>query len=310
MGCNSFGRSVDGRTARSIVATALDNGVNFFDIADVYGDPHGTAEELLGNALHGGRSRAVIATKFGFSMSPSAPLQLPSGHGARSYIFSAVDASLRRLRSDYIDLLQIHIPDPGTPTDETAAAFEALLTKGKVRAVGVSRFSVHQLRELIASSAQISSVQSEYSLLCADAEDTLLPVLPAMEIAFLACLPLASGLLTGKYERSTPVPPGSRMDEVAFAEWYASVPWQRLDRIRNFARRRSLSMLSLAIGYLLGNEGVTSVITGVTSAQQVIENIRAADCRPDVDEMLELRELAQQQPAFRARVPWERAGKW
>jgi aryl-alcohol dehydrogenase-like predicted oxidoreductase len=310
IGCNSFGRSVDGRTAQSIVGAALDNGVNFFDTADVYGNPHGTAEELLGNALYGERSRAVIATKFGFPMSSGEPLQLPSAHGTRSYIFSAVDASLERLRSDYVDLLQIHIPDPATPTDETAAAFETLLTTGKVRAVGVSRYSVHQLRELIAASSQISSVQSEYSLLCADAEDTLLPVLATMKMAFLACLPLASGLLTGKYDRSTPVPPGSRLDDVAFAEWHASVPWQRLEYIRDFARRRSLSMLSVAIGYLLCNEGVTSVITGVTSAQQVIENIRAADWRPDVAEMFELRDLAHQQPGFPARVPWERAGKW
>ena len=306
VGCNSFGRSVDSRGARSIVSAALANGINFFDTADVYGDPPGSAEELLGEALKGIRSRAVIATKFGFPMSRVASTRLPSGHGVKAYVFRAVDASLARLRTDYLDLLQMHIPDPATPLGETLSAFAELLSAGKVRAIGLSRFDAKQIADWLAVSTVISSVQAEYSLLCHGVEHDLLPLVATSNLAFLACLPLASGLLTGKYRRSAPIPPRTRFNEPAFAEWYETVPWQKIDDIRRFAAARSMSMLSVALGYLLGQATVSSVIVGVTSAQQVVENVHAATWQPDAVDIHELRRLAHQRPDFPARVPWEK----
>lgn len=310
IGCNSFGRSVDGPTVKSIVSAALANGVNFFDAADVYGDPHGRAEELLGEALGRRRNRAVIATKFGFPMFQGPAQGLPSGHGARNYVSASVDASLRRLRTDYIDLFQIHVPDPTTPVEETLSALEALVENGKVRSVGVSRYSARQLTEVAAGSTVISSVQAEYSLLCFEVEEALLPKAESLGVAFLACLPVASGLLTGKYRPMTTAPHGSRLDEPAFADWYQTAPWAKIDAIRQFAQRRSLSMLNVSLGYVLSQPAVTSVITGVTSEAQVVANVHASDWRPDAADVRELRRLVHQWPNFNARIPWERAGKW
>lgn len=310
VGCNSFGRSLDGPAVRSIVSAALDNGVNFFDTADVYGCPHGRAEELLGKALGKKRNCAVIATKFGFPMSQGPADGLPSGHGRRSYVFASIDASLRRLRTDYIDLFQIHVPDPATPAEETVACLEELVENGKVRSIGISRYSAQQLRELVAVSSVISSVQAEYSLLCFEVEEDLLVQAEGLGVAFLACLPLASGLLTGKYSPVAAPPSNSRLDEPAFAGWYRAAPWEKIEAIRQFAERRSVSVLSLSLGYLLSQSAVTSVITGVTSEAQVVANLRASNWRPDAGDIGELRRLVHRPPNFNARIPWEQAGKW
>ena len=310
IGCNSFGRSVDSRTVQSIVSEALANGINFFDTADVYGNPHGRAEELLGGALGPERKRAVIATKFGFPMSGGPAQGLPSGHGTEKFVVAAVDASLARLRTDYIDVLQIHVPDPATAVEETASALEALVRNGKIRSFGLSNYSATQLTEFASCSRTVCSIQAEYSLLCHEPERHLLPQAESLGIAVLASLPLASGLLTGKYHRVTAPPTDSRLHERAFADWYRAAPWSTIEAIRAFALRRSISMPHVGLGYILSQPAVASVLTGVTSAAQVAQNIRASNWRPDADDILELRSLIYRGPGFKARVPWERAGKW
>jgi aryl-alcohol dehydrogenase-like predicted oxidoreductase len=310
IGCNSFGRSVDGREVKSIVSAALANGVNLFDTADVYGDPHGSAEQLLGQALGKERSRAIIATKFGFPMDRGRAFELPSGHGSRRYVLSAVEASLRRLRTDYIDIVQLHIPDPATPVAETLSALNTLVERGKIRWAGLSRHSAAQIREAAAASSILASVQAEYSLLCFEAETTVLSATRSLGLAFLACLPLASGLLTGKYLRTETPIPGSRLADPVFAHWFRMAPWDKIEAIRDFADKRSTSLLQLSLGYLLAQPAVTSVIVGVTSAAQVLANVEASAWRPDIHDVGELRALIRRWPNFNARVPWELAGKW
>lgn len=310
IGCNSFGRSIDRPGVKAIVAAALENGVNFFDAADVYGNPRGRAEELLGEALGHQRQSAIVATKFGFPMSAGASEGLPTGHGTRRYVRAAADASLGRLKTDYIDLLQIHVPDPTTPVEETLLALEGLVLEGKIRAFGLSRYSCDEIIKAARLSEMLSSVQVEYSLLCHGPEDGALDCADRLGLSLLAFLPLASGLLTGKYRRHTPSPAGARLEEPAFAEWLSGVPWDKIEKIEEFSRLRALSILSVALGYILAQPSVTSAIVGVTSVDQVIENVSASAWRPDASEFLELRNLLHRWPSFDARVPWHLAAKW
>ena len=275
IGCNNFGGRIDERRTEEVVNAALDAGINFFDTADTYAN--GKSEELLGRFLGRRRSDAIIATKFGLEMEGQ-------GKGARpEYIRQAFDASLRRLKTDYVDLYQQHVPDPDVPIAETLGALDELVKAGKVREIGCSNFSAAQLREARSvsdsrpGSAGFVSVQNEYSLLHRDPEDEVLAECEQQGLAFLPFFPLKSGLLTGKYRKGQPIPQDTR---VAKFERYRSLltddNLERVEALIGFAESRGHTLLELAFSWLLAHRVVASVIAGATSAQQVRDNTAAA----------------------------------
>jgi aryl-alcohol dehydrogenase-like predicted oxidoreductase len=287
IGCNNFGSRIDDKRTGEVIDAALDVGINFFDTADMYGN--GRSEELLGRFLGGRRSNVIIATKFGNEMQEQ-------GGGARpEYIRKAFDASLRRLNTDYIDLYQQHIPDPGVPIAETLGALEQLVKAGKVREIGCSNFSAAQLREAqIASvarpgSARFVSVQNEYSLLHREPEDEVLAECERQAMAFLPFFPLMSGLLTGKYRKGRPIPPDTRVAK--FERYKKLLTEENLDKVEafiGFAESRGHTLLELAFSWLLAHGVVASVIAGATSARQVRDNAAAASWKLTTDELNEL----------------------
>ncbi len=293
LGCNNLGRAntasatVEG--ARAVVDAALDAGITFFDVADIYGAPAGRSEELLGMALGGRRADVIVATKFGMDAQGANGPDF-GARGSRRYIQAAVDASLRRLNTDWIDLYQLHEPDPLTPLDETVAALDDLVVSGKVRYVGHSNFAGWQLADaawLTRSSARTPfiSAQNEYSLLRRDIERELIPAARAFGVGVLPFFPLANGLLTGKYSRHD-APPGSRLRELK-PHLLDSAPWDRLEQLRQFGLDRGVSMVQVAFGWLLAQPQVCSVIAGATTVRQVVENADAATAFTPTAEDLE-----------------------
>jgi aryl-alcohol dehydrogenase-like predicted oxidoreductase len=288
LGCNNFGGRVDLRGTRSVVEAALDAGVTLFDTADIYGNKGGS-ESFLGEALDGRRERAVLATKFGGDMGDGT-----TARGSRDYIHKACDASLRRLRTDYIDLYQYHTPDKVTPLAETFGALDELVREGKVRHVGHSNLSAEQVEEVDALAREHGwsrpvSAQNRYSLLHRDPEEDLLPVCARLGLGFLPYFPLASGLLTGKYRRDVARPQGTRLadrDEVFTEETF-----DRLEALEAFAQERDASLLEVAIGGLLAEPPVGSVISGATKPEQVRENAAAGDWEPSVSDLASLNAL-------------------
>jgi aryl-alcohol dehydrogenase-like predicted oxidoreductase len=294
IGCNNLGRKVDKGGTEAVVGTALDAGINLFDTADIYGDPQGGSEELLGAALAslGRRDDAVIATKFGHTASA---LGAPpwEAMGSRRYIQRAVEASLRRLRTDYIDLYQLHMPDPSTPILETLSALDDLVRAGKVRYLGCSQFAAWQVADAAwtARSAHVTpfvSAQNEYSLLNRAVEAELLPACERFGLGLLPFFPLASGLLTGKYHRGEAAPTGTRMAEGRWGSYFDAAPWDTIENIREYAHARDLSMLDVAIGGLLARPAVASVIAGATTPDQVRTNAAAARWSPSAEDVAEL----------------------
>lgn len=278
LGCNNFGMRIDEKRSAEVIGAALDAGINFFDTADMYAN--GKSEELVGRFLGGRRRQVFIATKFGNDM----PGQ---GRGARpEYVRDALDASLRRLNTDFVDLYQQHVPDPDVPIAETLGALDDLVKAGKVREIGCSNFSVAQLRESEAASAaqqgsaRFVSVQNEYSLLHREPEDGVLAECERLGYGFLPFFPLASGLLTGKYRKGQPIPQGTR---IAKYERYGKlVTAENLDKVEaliSFAESRGRTLLELAFSWLLAHRVVASVIAGATSADQIRSNAAAADWR-------------------------------
>jgi aryl-alcohol dehydrogenase-like predicted oxidoreductase len=288
LGCNNFGGRVDLRGTRSVVEAALDAGVTLFDTADIYGNKGGS-ESFLGEALDGRRERAVLATKFGGDMGDGT-----TARGSRDYIHKACDASLRRLRTDYIDLYQYHTPDKVTPLAETFGALDELVREGKVRHVGHSNLSAEQVEEVDALAREHGwsrpvSAQNRYSLLHRDPEEDLLPVCARLGLGFLPYFPLASGLLTGKYRRDVARPQGTRLadrDEVFTEETF-----DRLEALEAFAQERDASLLEVAIGGLLAEPPVGSVISGATKPEQVRENAAAGDWEPSASDLAALNAL-------------------
>jgi aryl-alcohol dehydrogenase-like predicted oxidoreductase len=276
IGCNNFGSRIDDQRTKEVIDGALEAGVNFFDTADAYGG--GKSEQLLGRFLGSRRSQVIIATKFGLAMEGQ-------GKGARpEYIRKAFDASLARLGTDYIDLYQLHTPDPDVPIAETLGALDELVKAGKVQEIGCSNFSVQQIHEAQVvsvshpGSARFVSVQNEYSLLHREPEDAgVLAECQRLDMAFLPFFPLMSGLLTGKYRKGQPIPPDTR---VAKYERYAKLLTdENLDKVEaliDFAESRGHTVLELAFSWLLAHRVVASVIAGATSAQQVRDNASAA----------------------------------
>ncbi len=265
---------VDLEGTRAVVDAALDAGITLFDTADIYGGKGGS-ESFLGELLEGRRDEVVLATKFGGDMGDGS-----EARGSRDYIHKAVDASLQRLRTDWIDLYQYHTPDKSTPFGETFGALDELVRAGKVRYVGHSNLSADQVEEvdkLVRDNgwARPVSAQNRYSLLHREPEDDLLPVCERLGLGVLPYFPLASGLLTGKYKRGQPRPEGTRLadrDEV-----FTDDAFDQVEALESFGKERNHSLLEVAIGGLLAEPAVASVISGATKPEQVRANAAAGE---------------------------------
>jgi aryl-alcohol dehydrogenase-like predicted oxidoreductase len=293
LGCNSFGRRIDQIQTQAVVDAAIDCGITLFDTADVYGDPAGASEEFLGAALraNGRRDDVLVATKFGNPMSGANGPDWDA-RGSRRYLTRAVEASLRRLGTDYIDLYQIHRPDPLTPIAETLSALDDLVRAGKVRYLGSSNFGGWQVADAAwtartASITPFVSAQNEYSLVQRDIESDVVPACQAYGVGLLPYFPLANGLLTGKYHRDA-IPAGSRLSLERYADYLAAAPWAAIEAIASFADERGLSMVDVAIGALAAKPAVGSVIAGATSPDQVRTNAGAAAWVPSADDLVTL----------------------
>ncbi|SCL19843.1 Predicted oxidoreductase [Micromonospora nigra] len=296
IGCNNFGRKLDLDGTRAVVDAALDAGINFFDSADIYGEPHGASEECLGAALKGRRDDVVVATKFGMSMGGANGRDF-GVRGSRRYVVRAVEASLRRLDTDHIDLYQLHEPDPGTPIDETLAALDDLVRAGKVRYLGNSNFAGWQIADADWTAktrglTRFVSAQNHYSLLNRDAEIEVLPACERFGLGMLPFFPLANGLLTGKYKRDEAPPAGSRLAGGGrYAQRLAAADWDTIEAIGTYATERGLSMLQVAIGGLAAQPAVASVIAGATTAEQVRANAEAGAWHPTEEDLKALRAI-------------------
>jgi aryl-alcohol dehydrogenase-like predicted oxidoreductase len=277
LGCNNFGMRLDQAGTDAVVAACLDNGVTFFDTADVYGASK--SETLLGESLKGKRHEVVLATKFASPMGPGPDRR----GGSRRYVMSAVEASLKRLQTDYIDLYQMHRPDPDTPVEETLAALDDLVTQGKVRYVGNSNFTGWQVADAdwIARNEHMNrfvSAQNNYSLLERKVEFEVIPACERFGLGMLPFFPLASGLLTGKYQRGEAPPEGTRL-----AAWgprgaaaLSDKNFDKLEKLSAYADGHGHTLLELAFAWLLGHGVVSSVIAGATRPEQVKANADAA----------------------------------
>jgi aryl-alcohol dehydrogenase-like predicted oxidoreductase len=283
LGCNNFGRTgsatetQDGTMA--VLDAAIDLGVTLLDTADIYGVPAGTSETLMGVALKGRRDRVVIATKFGHEHFDAG---VPEGlaKGSRDYIRLAIDASLRRLQTDYIDIYLQHTPDPTVEIEETLGALDELVSEGKVVHFGNSNFTAQQLRDADAASARIGSrrfivAQDEYSLLERRVEGDVLPAVRDLGLGFLPYFPLYNGLLTGKFARHIrPTDTRIMRQRPHVAE---NAPWEKIEAYASWCEQHSVTMLEATFGWLLGHPEVTSVIAGATTADQVRANVAAAN---------------------------------
>jgi len=289
VGCNNVGFLIDETRAKEVIDSALDAGVNFFDTADSYG--FNRSEEMIGRVLAGRRSDVIIATKFG------QPVPGQGNGAAPQYVKKACEASLKRLGTDYIDLYQLHIPDPKVPIAETLGALDDLVKAGHVREVGCSNFSAEQLGNAEAAakrgrSARFVSVQNEYSLLHREPEARVLPECARLAIAFLPYLPLKGGLLTGKYRKDRPMPEDTRMAKVErYRKFLTHQNLNQVERLIDYARIRGHTVLDLAVSWLLAHGVVASVIAGATSAAQVRANVRAANWRLGATDLAEIDRL-------------------
>ena len=287
LGCNNFGRRVDLEGARAVVDAALAEGIRHLDTADVYGT--GRSEEYLGEVLDGRRGQVVLATKFGMDTGDGR-----GPRGSHDYVRHAVEGSLRRLRTNVIDLYWYHRPDGVTPIAETLVALDELVRAGTVRAIGASNFSAEQIEEADAVARErgltrFCAVQNQYSLLAREAEDEVLPACERLGLGFVPYFPLASGLLTGKYKRGEAGPEGARLSgrgEIATPEQF-----QLLEALDRYARERGASLTEVAIGALLGRPPVCSVIAGATNPEQVRANAAAARWIPSQEDLEALNEV-------------------
>jgi len=281
LGCNNFGWRVGPEESAATVDAAIAAGIQFFDTADIYGE--GRSEEFLGRALGPRRREVIIATKFGIKMGEGKEGAKPA------YIRQAVEDSLRRLRTDYIDLYQIHRPDPETPIADTLGALDELVRAGKVREIGCSNFSGDQLREgevgAGQGAARFASVQNEYSLLKRDPDAEVLPECVRQGVAFIPFFPLANGLLTGKYRAGQAAPEGSRAHASFGPKVFTEQNLALAERLMRFAEARGHSLLELALSWLACRPAVASVIAGAKSPAQVKANAAAASWKLGSSEM-------------------------
>lgn len=294
LGTNNFGMKLDFDACRQVVRAALDHGVTLFDTADTYG----ASEERLGALLQGHRDDVIIATKFGSDVRRRG---LSNGEdwgarGSRRYVRRAVESSLTRLRTDWIDLYQLHRPDPSTPIEETLSVLDDLIHEGKVRYIGSSNFAAWQVADAdwaarAAGRTRFVSAQNEYSLLARDAERELIPALEQYGIGLLPYYPLANGLLTGKYRRGEPPPAGSRIGAWSQHALLADATFDVVEKLTAFAHERSVELLDVAIGGLAAQRCVASVIAGATSAEQVTANVRAGRWHPSAEDLAEIKRI-------------------
>lgn len=281
LGCNNFGRRLDEAGTRLVVDAAIDAGVTLFDTADVYGDSD--SESFLGRVLSGRRDRVLLATKFGMPMGDDRQGAHPR------YLRQALDDSLKRLRTDRVDLYQLHRPDPDVPIGDTLAALGDLVGEGLVREIGCSNFDARQLAEAEAAVAEgaprFVSVQNEYSLVHRTPEAEVLPACERLGVAFLPYFPLASGLLTGKYRQGRPLPDGARIPgNPRFEPLLSDANLALVERLVAFCAERDRELIDLAFAYLLASAPVASVIAGATKPDQVSRNAAAGAWRLDDDE--------------------------
>lgn len=296
LGCMNFGSMCDQAASEAIVNAALDVGVNFFDVADIYGGPAGPAETILGRALGPRRSKIILATKFGAKRGGRGGAA--DQGGSRAYIMKAVEDSLQRLGTDYIDLYQHHFPDAGTPVDETLRALDELVQQGKARHVGCSNYSGEQLKAgAIAAkgngTVSFVSAQNRYSLLTRDIEKDLVPIAQGQQVGIIPYFPLESGLLSGKYRKGEKPPPDTR-----FAKWggggifVSDQRWTIVAKLEAYGEQMGRSVLDIAMGWLAGQPYVSSVIAGVTKPEQIRQNVKAASWSPTPEQLAEITQLA------------------
>ena len=296
VGCMNFGQMCDQPMSTAIVDAALDAGVNFFDVADVYGGPAGKAETLLGKALGARRRDIILATKFGAKLGGRGGAA--EHGGSRSYIMQAVEQSLERLGTDYIDLYQHHFPDAGTAIEETLRALEDLVTQGKVRHVGCSNYSGAQL-QAAAIGARTSgthgfvAAQNRYSLLFRDIEKDLVPIAQGHQVGVIPYFPLESGLLSGKYRQGEKPPADTRFGKWGGGGVFVSAErWTSVGKLQAFGDSIGHGLLDLAIGWLAAQPYVSSVIAGVTRPEQITQNVAAASWAPTPEQLIRIAEIS------------------
>jgi aryl-alcohol dehydrogenase-like predicted oxidoreductase len=292
LGCNNFG-VLDVESSRKVVHRALDLGVTLFDTADVYGN-RGGSESQLGEILGSRRKDIVLATKFGMPMDDAGQKRGAS----RGYILEEVEASLKRLKTDYIDLYQLHQPDPKTPIEETLGALNDLVKQGKVRFIGCSNMPAWQVVDAqwtsrTKSYAAFVSAQDEYSLVFRGIERELVPALESCGMGLLPYFPLASGLLTGKYRRGSEIPAGTRMSIMKrLADRYMTeANWAVVERLEKFCAQRNRSLLELAFSWLASSKVLSSVIAGATRPEQIEQNVKAVGWKLTAEDLAEIDKL-------------------
>ncbi|HIW61426.1 MAG TPA: aldo/keto reductase [Candidatus Stackebrandtia excrementipullorum] len=292
LGCNNFGRRVDAAGTKAVVDAAIENGVTLFDTAESYGN--GESETLLGQALTGRRDQVVIATKFGHAANDMGYGPAAGSKGGRAYIRRAVEASLRRLGTDYIDLYQIHTPDPDTPIAETLAALTELVAEGKVRYLGHSNFTGWQIAQAAHVASEIGatpfvSAQNHWSFLERDVETEVVPAANEYGVGVLPYFPLAMGLLTGKIRRGTPPPEGTRLS--GRSDYITEDKLDRVEALTTWAQEQGRSILDVAVGALAAQPGCASVIAGATKPEQVVANVKAGSWEPTDQQLAEIDEI-------------------
>ncbi len=287
LGCNNFGGRLDLGATRKVVDKALELGVTHIDTADIYGGG-GKSEELLGQCLKGRRDEVVLATKIGKPM-PDHPEDRRGNH---DYVASAIEACLKRLRTDRIDLLYMHEPDPGTPIEETLRALEEATKAGKVGHVAASNYTAGEVTDAVDTARRIGvtgfvATQDEYSLLARGVEDALLPVLDTHRLGLVPYFPLASGALTGKYRRGQPMPEGARLtgNERSANRFFSPANQEKVEQLTAFAEKRGHTLLELALNWLAGRPQVASIITGATRPEQIEANVKALGWRLSAEEL-------------------------
>lgn len=295
LGCNNFGRSGTASESQegtdAVIDAAIDAGVTFFDTADIYGAERGLSETLMGNSLVGKRDKIVLASKFGMDM---AGVNGPDWgvRGSRRYVRLAVESSLRRLRTDWIDLYQLHRPDPATPIEETLSVLDDLITEGKVRYIGHSNLAGWEIADAeftarLNGHPRFISAQNEFSLIVREAEKEVLPAVNRYGLGFLPFFPLYNGLLTGKFSRDGG-PADSRIMMIR-KHLLDDAPWDAIERYRAFCDQRGVTMLQATFAWLLAQPGLTSVIAGATRPEQIVQNANAASAwHPSSEEVAEI----------------------
>ena len=295
LGCNNFGGRLDREGSIEVVHAALDLGITLFDTADMYPrGSRGASEEILGEALGARRKDIVLATKFGMAMDDAGTLQGAS----RRYILSSVEGSLRRLKTDWIDLYQVHQPDPLTPIEESVRALDDLVRQGKVRYVGCSNFTGWQAVDALWTAKHLGlngfiACQNQYSLLARDIERELFPALAAHGLGLLPFYPLASGLLSGKYKRNAAPPAGTRLAQSKPLQerFFTDANLATVEKLAAFCAKRGRTLLELAFSWLLARPCVASVIAGATSPRQLELNVKAPAWELTPDDLAEIDRL-------------------